>query len=446
MRSRDRDKKTQEGVYIERDKAAKLLRVRMSSGVKRGHNDVSIVKMEDQSPGVATPDSEKRSRTVTVGSDVQATREGSMGPPPIRSNTTTPGPGTPRGAGAMGSLGPGSVRVGSSLGGADDDLVADGDAVDARDLQDALTSAGVDLRSEEMMMSNMNGADSGSINGGFGYNDNGPSRPMQAFTAEKGAQILDQIALKIVIERICARNNVRSPADMSGVSSLLSLAFQERLKILLEQMVNVAAHRITSEPIRSVNNSLWKAFVSIAQAEREREEQFADKIDKMRESDELESQLKAAAQESADDDKSGSSLKRKKLPSATAAARQITVAAQTRLSNATALKGLGGRKYSWLSSGTEDGAATASPTPGSRSDMSPYASGRASPMPMGNTLNTKTRLARWMPKERVADRALDRPLVLSVRDVLEVLEHDRFGMGRIVGRGGKATTRAYMFQ
>jgi hypothetical protein len=312
---------------------------------------------------------------------------------------------------------------------------------DAEQLQDALASAGVDLKAEEFNLSQIV-TPSGSIPQPNPFMVP-PTVPPQ-HGVDESKLIFNRLALSRVVDRI----GISSVCSVSGfdvavakqfniprldndVIMLLSLALEHRLRHLISQMCLLARHRTSPLPPNYTsrsNSTPIPTLLDLARSERQKEEQFQSRKRARTADKDGPAQRVAPSSSKPSSNSTG--------PASRTARRGIsmdmTSEAQKRSTDTTVNVMLGGgrkKRYSWMDAGS-----TASPGAGSPVPASP---GVASPI---STTGTNR------DDEKLRGRFVERAGWVTLKDALEALEGDgggESGIGLSWEAGGKALWRGW---
>ncbi|KAG5519832.1 hypothetical protein PMAC_000106 [Pneumocystis sp. 'macacae'] len=285
------------------------------------------------------------------------------------------------------------------------------DRQDTEKLQDALVSAGVDIKEEEHNMSR-------SYDYGFGSN----TLPLEE-DRTKITDFLNPIPLNDLIYRIAISNSLKTIDP--DVAPLIALSLRNRMAGLLSDMIILSKHRTTLPPInKKIIDNVEKILEEINIKEKDMEEKRRAQL------------LSKRLEEKSRIDKYGSlsgnpddmdKKKKKKETGINSTSKNLSEDTQKRNTDTTAAimmgsgpNGPGGKKYSWMTSipSLSLGYATkAHRITENNSQISP------------KTISIQ-------PTQEVG--------IITIRDALNVLEMDKEGAGEIFGRGARALSRGYI--
>lgn len=283
------------------------------------------------------------------------------------------------------------------------------DRQDAEQLQDALVSAGVDIKEEEHHMSRS-----------YDYVFGSSTIPLEE-DRTKLTDFLNPIPLNDLIYRIAISNSLKTIDP--DVASLLALSLRDRMTSLLSDMIILSKYRTASPPVnRKIIDNVGKILEDINIKEKDTEEKRRAQL------------LSRRLQESKMDKQSSLSgimedtdKKKKKKETGSSSSKNLSEDAQKRNTDTTAAimmgsgpNGPGGKKYSWMTS------------------TLPLSSGYVpkTPRPINTYSPANPKTSTLQSVEEVG--------IITIRDALNVLEMDREGAGEVFGRGARALTRGYI--
>ncbi|KTW28942.1 hypothetical protein T552_01571 [Pneumocystis carinii B80] len=285
------------------------------------------------------------------------------------------------------------------------------DRQDTEQLQDALISAGVDIKEEEHNMSR-------SYDYVFGSN----VIPLEE-DRTKMTDFLNPVPLNDLIYRIAISNSLKTIDP--DIGPLLALSLRDRMASLLSEMIVLSRHRTASLPVnRKIIDNVGKILEDINIKEKDKEEKRRAQIlsRKMEEESKMDKQTLLSGNPEDMDKK-----RKKKEMLMNSSSKNLSEDAQKRNIDTTAAimmgsgpNGPGGKKYSWMTS-------TLPLSPG-------YVT--KTPRTTSNHSQASTETAIIQTVEEIG--------LITIRDALNVLEMDREGAGEIFGRGARALSRGYI--
>jgi hypothetical protein len=306
---------------------------------------------------------------------------------------------------------------------------------DAEQLQDALASAGVDLKAEEFNLSQLLTPSSATLPqpspfvfppsyGGSAQLQQQNDEGKLIFNRHILSRFVDKIGIHfflIILMVVAKQYNI--PRIDNEVIMFLSLTLEHRLRHLISQMCLLARHRtspLPAHPSRSPSNIT--TLLDLARAERQKEETFQSR-----------KRARIADKEGPPEKKVAPSIM-KGAPTSRGRGRgistEMTSEAQKRSTDTTVNVMLGGgrkKRYSWMDTGGGGGGSPAPSSPGVVS----------SPMSITGTNRED---------EKLRGRTIERPGWITMKDALEAIEGDGGGEGGIgLGweAGGKALWRGW---
>lgn len=309
---------------------------------------------------------------------------------------------------------------------------------DAEQLQDALASAGVDLKAEEFNLSQL-------------LTPSTPQPPPFMFPQTYGAamqiqqqldegklifnrpvlsRLVDKIGISIIwfiLTIVAKQYNI--PRIDNEVIMLLSLTLEHRLRQLISQMCLLARHRTSPLPTRS--HSSASTLLDLARTERQKEEIFQSRKRARTADKEGPPEKRVAPSSTKNIPLSSSSRARGKGIST-----EMTSEAQKRSTDTTVNVMLGGgrkKRYSWMDTG--GGIASAGGGVGSPAPLSP-----------GIVASPVSSVGTNREDDKLRGRSVERPGWITLKDALEAIEGDGGGEGGIGlswNAGGKALWRGW---
>ncbi|KTW31764.1 uncharacterized protein T551_01025 [Pneumocystis jirovecii RU7] len=285
------------------------------------------------------------------------------------------------------------------------------DRQDTEKLQDALVSAGVDIKEEEHNMSR-------SYDYGFGSNTLSFEEDRTKIT-----DFLNPIPLNDLIYRIAISNSLKTIDP--EVAPLLALSLRNRMAGLLSDMIILSKHRTTSPPInKKIIDNVGKILEEINNKEKDMEEKRRAQLLSKR----LEEKNKIDKQSSLSGNPDDMDKKRKKKETGiNSASKSLSEDTQKRNTDTTAAimmgsgpNGPGGKKYSWMTSIPSLSLGYTTKTHRITENSSP----------------TNPKTISIEPAQEVG--------IITIRDALNVLEMDKEGAGEVFGRGARALSRGYI--
>ncbi|ODQ54786.1 hypothetical protein SAICODRAFT_17774 [Saitoella complicata NRRL Y-17804] len=221
------------------------------------------------------------------------------------------------------------------------------DPLDSKDkFQDALFTAGIDIRAEEQALANQN-----MIPGGGGYMQQQQYNPYayQQQNRERQSDFLNSTPMIHLLNGTATAHALKSIDP--DVPALLALAVKERLSSLITSMAALEKHR-TSGPVNPGPSPEARALAALANKERADEERRLVLLESRKQEEETR-QAQAVLEGTATPTTEGEKPKkpRKSLVPG-GRGTPVNEEAQTRLANATAsaMSGSRGKKYAWMTS------------------------------------------------------------------------------------------------
>ena len=317
---------------------------------------------------------------------------------------------------------------------------------DAEQLQDALASAGVDLKAEEFNLSQILTPTSTTTPQPppfmFPQTYGAPIQVQQQldegkliFNRPALARLVDRIGISIIYSGLTiVAKQYNIPRIDNEVIMLLSLTLEHRLRHLISQMCLLARHRtspLPPHPTRShISSTSASTLLDLARTERQKEEIFQSRK-RARTADKEGPPEKKAAPSSTKNTPLSSSRARGKGIST-----EMTSEAQKRSTDTTVNVMLGGgrkKRYSWMDTG--GGIASTGGGVGSPGPLSP-----------GVVASPISAVGISREDDKLRGRSVERPGWVTLKDALEALEGDGGGEGGIgLGwdAGGKALWRGW---
>ncbi|EMR11046.1 hypothetical protein PNEG_00644 [Pneumocystis murina B123] len=282
---------------------------------------------------------------------------------------------------------------------------------DAEQLQDALISAGVDIKEEEHNMSR-------SYDYVFGSN----VIPLEE-DRTKMTDFLNPIPLNDLIYRIAISNSLKTIDP--DIGPLLALSLRDRMANLLSDMIVLSRHRTASLPVnRKIIDNVGKILEDINIKEKDKEEKRRAQVlsKKLEEENRMDKQTLLSGNPEDMDKK-----KKKKEILSNSSSKNLSEDAQKRNTDTTAAimmgsgpNGPGGKKYSWMTSAL------------------PLSPGYITKTPRATSNHSQTN------PETTIIQTVEEIGIITIRDALNVLEMDKEGAGEIFGRGARALSRGYI--
>lgn len=311
---------------------------------------------------------------------------------------------------------------------------------DAEQLQDALASAGVDLKAEEFNLSQILTPTSATVpQPAFTFPPSYAGGAMQVQQQlDEGKLLFNRTVLSRLVDKIgspilsdivnwVVAKQYNIPRIDNEVIMLLSLTLEHRLRQLISQMCLLARHRtspLPPPPPRSSSTSTTSSLLDLARAERQKEEIFQSR-----------KRARVADKEGPPEKKVAPSIKN--APASSRArgrgiSTEMTSEAQKRSADTTVKVMLGGgrkNRYSWMDQGG-GGSGAGSPAPSSPGVV-------ASPISSVGTNRED---------EKLRGRSVERVGWVTLKDALEAIEGDgggEAGIGLGWNDGGKALWRGW---